>query len=439
MALPGLRKHLSAPGLLKGVRKSFEGIPEHRKGRGQISLTDALMSGLAVFGLKYPSLLKFDEARKEEVVRSNLKTLYGVEQAPCDTQLRTLLDPVNPSDLLPAFREVHRSLQRGKALEAYKYLEGHYLLSIDGTGQFASSRINCPECCVKQASNGETQYYHQLLGAVLVHPEIKTVLPLMVEAIKRADGDTKNDCERNAAKRLLEEIRRAYPKLKLIVIQDSLAATGPHIERLKALDMRYILMVKEGDHEALFEQVQEKLQAGECEEIDGRDAQGVEYGYRFVNDLGLNKSRPDIRVNFLEYWEIKDNRQSLFCWVTDIVLTRNNLEQVMRGGRARWKIENETFNTLKNQGYRLEHNYGHGRQHLSTVLAFLMMLAFLIDQSQELSCRLFQGARQKFRSRTSLWEKLRNLFSSYYIRDWKTLWGAIITGHKPSDLQPQAP
>jgi hypothetical protein len=108
----------------------------------------------------------------------------------------------------------------------------------------------------------------------------------------------------------------------------------------------------------------------------------------------------------------------------------------MKGGRARWKIENETFNTLKNQGYHLEHNYGHGQQHLATVFAYLTLLAFLIDQVQELGCRLFQAARGRFRTRRALWERLRNLFTSYYIADWATLWEAIRSGHQAQLLVP---
>lgn len=198
-----LRKHLSAPGLLQAVRQSVETIPEHRQRQPEIPLADALMSGLALFSLKYPSLLKFDEAyADEQTLRHNLKSLYGVERAPCDTQLRTILDPVAPEQLRGAFRAVHTQLQRGKGLEAYEYWDGHYLLSIDGTGHYASSTVSCPECCEK-TTGGKTCYYHQLLAAVIVHPQLKTVLPLMPEAITRQDGKTKNDCERNATKRLL--------------------------------------------------------------------------------------------------------------------------------------------------------------------------------------------------------------------------------------------
>ena len=432
---PHLRQHLSAPGLLKTIRQGFAKIGDHRREASPIGLSDALMSGLAVFGLKYPSLLKFDEARSEAVIRSNLQSLYGVKQAPCDTQLRTILDAVDPGQLRPAFRKVHRHLQRHKALEGYRFLDGHYLVSIDGTGQFASSAISCPECCVKNTRSGQC-YYHQLLAAVLVHPDLPTVLPLAPEAITRQDGRTKNDCERNAAKRLLEQVRKDHPQLKLIVVEDALAGNGPHLELLQGLNLRYIIGVKEGDHQALFEAVQAKFEAGECQEWEFTDQHGVEHGYRFVNDLPLNKTYPELRVNFLEYWQIAGDYQQLFSWITDFELTQHNVEPISRGGRARWKVENETFNTLKNQGYHLEHNYGHGQQHLATVFAFLMMLAFLVDQVQEHSCRLFQAARGRFRSRTSLWERLRMLFTGFYIPDWKTLWDAIRFGHEATVLQP---
>ena len=379
-----------------------------------------------MFGLKYPSLLQFDQAYSAEAtLRHNLRTLYGVEHAPCDSQLRTIADPVEPGLLRPAFRAVHREVQRGKLLEAYEYLDGYYLLSVDGTGYYASSAIGCPECCVKNAGQANERYYHQLLAAVIVHPHLKTVLPLMPEAITRQDGATKNDCERNAAKRLLRMLREDFPKLKLIVVEDSLASNGPHIELLQSLDLRYILGVKPGDHQALFEHVQQHLCAGQCQEWEYTDEHGVEHGYRWINGVSLNESHPELKVNFLEYWEIKNGQETIWSWVTDLPLSAETVKAVMRGGRTRWKVENETFNTLKNQGYHLEHNYGHGQQHLSTVFATLMILAFLVDQVQELGCRLFQAARARFRSRISLWEKLRAVFTHFCIPDWGTLWRSI--------------
>jgi hypothetical protein len=243
---------------------------------------------------------------------------------------------VAPEHLRPAFRAVHRELQRHKALEAYRYLDGYYLVSVDGTGQFASSAISCPQCCVKK-SQGQESYYHQLLGAVLVHPALRTVLPLAAEPITRQDGASKNDCERNAAKRLLQQLRQDYPSLKILVVEDSLSANGPHLELLKELDLRYLIGVKPGDHEALFEAVQVRLRAGQCQEIELTDARGVARGYRLVNDLPLNQAHPKLRVNYLEYWEVEGDEERIWSWITDLWLTRDNVEPLMRGGRARLK------------------------------------------------------------------------------------------------------
>jgi hypothetical protein len=312
---------------------------------------------------------------------------------------------------------------------------------MDGTGQFASSLISCPECCSKEKRNGEVCYYHQLLGAVIVHPDRSNVFPFAPEAIIKEDGKTKNDCERNAAKRLLARIRNTHPKLPLIVVQDALFATGPHIKLLKSLGMRFIIVVKEGDHPTLFETIREKYDNDEMQGYSYYDEKKkATFVLRFVSDVQLNKSHPDLLVNYLEHTEVVDGEERiLFTWITDLELTEENCHEVMRGGRARWKVENETFNTLKTQGYHLEHNYGHGKQHLSTVFALLMMLAFFIDQIQESSCRLFQQARRRFRSRTSLWDRMRTLFTSYYIDDWMLFWQAIIRGHKASKLCPDDP
>ena len=125
-------------------------------------------------------------------------------------------------------------------------------------------------------------------------------------------------------------------------------------------------------------------------------------------------------------------------WVTDIKLTKDNVFKIMRAGRSRWKVENEVFNTLKHQGYNFEHNYGHGKTHLATVFAMLMMLAFLIDQVQESCCELFQQARQSFRTKIYLWKKMAALFLSYIIRDWEIFYVSIINGHNIFHLEPDS-
>jgi len=429
MAKKAFRQSLSIPGLLQETRLCFENIPD-KKSNCSIPLVDHLMSGMAVFGLKYPSLLQFDQDQNDEIIRANLQTLYGIDKAPCDTYFRERLDEVDPKYLRTAYKSLLAKLQRGKGLEGFSYLDDHYLLSIDGTGFFSSSKVHCEHCCEKHHRNGKITYYHQILGAVLVHPDCKEVFPLAPEPISKQDGDRKNDCERNAAKRLLKDIRREHPHMKLIVIEDALASNAPHIRLLQSLKCKYILGAKSSDHKFLFAWVEASLNTAHYEYTD---EQGVLHRFRYLNKAPLNHANADLSVNFIEYWEIKPSGKTQhFSWVTDIPVNEDNLMQLMRGGRARWKIENETFNTLKNQGYHFEHNFGHGNQHLSTVMAYLMMLAFLVDQIQQRCCGLFNRAVKEAKSRTRFWRKLRGLFDHYLIPDWESLYKGIADGLKPT-------
>jgi len=426
---PKGRKHLSADALFGLVRSGFATIPDDRRSDTDISLTDALMSAFAMFSLKSPSLLAFDKERAE----GNLGTVYGIQHVPCDTHMRERLDPVWPESLRPSFQNVFRHLQRGKALEAMVFLEGHYLLALDGTGYFSSKTIHCASCLHKVHRNGSLTYSHQMLGAALIHPDVRAVIPLMPEPIVQQDGTTKNDCERNAAKRFIAKLRQDHPHLQFIVTEDSLSSNAPHIETLHDYGCHYILGVKEGDHAYLFQQVQAAEQAGRITYYERQDrAAGVGHRFRFVNDVPLNASRADVRVNFIEYWEIGDDKVQHFSWVTDLRVSKRNVYQLMRGGRARWKIENETFNTLKNQGDNFEHNYGHGEQNLSVVFATMMMLAFLVDQVQQLCCALFRAVWAKLGSKRLLWERMRALFYDYRLESMRELLEALLYGFEKS-------
>jgi hypothetical protein len=123
MVAPQARKHLSADALLGLLRSGFAALADHRSGHPDIALTDALMSAFALFSLKSPSLLAFDQERTE----GNLQRVYGIERVPCDTTMREILDPIEPECLRPLFTHVFRALQRGKALEDMVFVEGHYL------------------------------------------------------------------------------------------------------------------------------------------------------------------------------------------------------------------------------------------------------------------------------------------------------------------------
>ena len=425
MASLSFRKHLSITGLLDTVYREFSKIPDTRTFSRElkIPLIDHLMAGLAVFGLKCPSLLDFDKKRSDDVIAQNLRDLYRVNTPPSDTYLRERLDQVDPNNLRSAFKKVFASFQRGKGLEEFEFLNGYVLISGDGTGHFSSSNVSCPYCCKKEQSNGMT-YYHQMFGVCVVHPDKKNVIPLCPEAILNQDGHTKNDCERNACKRFLENFRREHPHLKAILLEDALSSTAPHIRMIEDFDLLYILGAKPGDHQFLFEQL-ETNEETTYYEVSTDD--GYLHQFRYLNGASLNKSNQDVRVNILEYRQTDSKGKELnFSWVTNILLSEANVAKIAKAGRTRWKVENETFNTLKNLGYNFEHNYGHGKKYLATVLCLLMMLAFLIDQVQEICCSLFQRCRKFARTYYNLWASMRTLFQYVRLASWESFYLMIL-------------
>jgi hypothetical protein len=419
------RKHLSADALFGLVRRGFATIPDARLSDTDIALTDALMSAFAMFSLTSSSLLAFDKERAE----GNLETIDGLERVPCDTHMRERLDTVSPELLRPLFKSVFRQVQRGKALEALAFLDGHSLFALDGTGYFSSKTMHCTSCLHKVHRNGSTTSSHQMLGAAIVHPDVREVIPLMSEPIMKHDGTDKNDGERNAAKRFIATLRQDHPHLQFIVTEDSLSSNAPHLETLHAHGLHDILGVKEGDHASLFNQVQAAEHAGHVTSSERHDrAAGLVHRFRFVNDMPLNASNTDVQVNGMEYWEIGDGKVQHCSWVTDVRVNTRNVYRLMRGGRARWKIENETCNTLKNQGDNFEHNDGHGMKNLSVVFATIMMLAFLVDQVPQHCCALFRAVWRKLGSKRLLWERLRAFFSTYRLDSMRELFAALLYG-----------
>lgn len=409
------------------VYNSFSKIKDTAKRVRPISLVDNLMSGFAVFNLKYPSLLQFDRHHAtEEVARHNLQSMFGINNIPCDTQMRERLDEVAPIELRKTFKNLFAQCQRSNRLELFKYYDDRYLMPLDGTGYFQSTQVHCENCCEKKHRDGSISYYHQMLSGAIVHPDLKVVLPFAPEPIMKSDGATKNDCERCSAERFLTHLKREHPHLRLIITGDGLFSNGPFIKRLKQDGHSFILVAKPGDHKALFEEFHE-LDKSSYEMKQGK----VTHHFQWVNKLAINDSHPDCTVNVLAYWEERANgKRQQWVWVTDFKLSEKNVYQIMKGGRARHKIENETFNTLKNQGYQFEHNFGHGNQHLSTVFAYLMMLAFFVDQLQQLGCKAFTKALARLQTKKDLWERKRALFFDFFIDSLEDYWNALANGHR---------
>lgn len=437
--IPRTKRYLNADYLIKTLKRRFEDVADKRRAASvTYPMADTLIAAFAMFSLKEPSLLSFEEREDE----SSIKRLYGLKKIPSDSTMREILDGIDIEPLNQAFADIFYELQRAGELKRWVFDRGHYLMAIDGTGYFCSTKISCPQCLEKKASNGTVQYHHQAVAAVLTHPETGEVIPIAIEPIVKQDGETKNDCERNATKRLLKRVRALHPKLKIIVVEDGLASNAPHIADLQAVNMHFLLGAKPGDHAHLFDQVVEALDRSEVETVHVTSVSGrrlVKGETQLIKNLSLNKSNEDVRVNFLQHYEFDEKSGEVskrFSWVSDMEITQADMLLYQRGGRSRWRIENETFNTLKNQGYEYDHNFGHGKQNLSTVLMLLMFLAFLVDQIQQACCPLFQAVLEKLKTRRKLWDHLRSHVRHFDFDSFADLWAVVLTGAAKNQRPP---
>ncbi|MDO9055078.1 MAG: transposase family protein [Sulfuricurvum sp.] len=415
-----VKKHLSFAALLATMAECFGQIQDPRQ-QGKVGhcLHDVLMSGFAMMFFQDPSLLAFQKRLQESAQQNNLSKVFGVTTIPKDTQMRDVIDMLPTVALDNIFPDFLNRLQRGRQLDQYRFLNDKYLIPIDGTEYFSSEKISCPYCLETKPAKGSMRYHHQILQAVIVHPDMRQVIPLFPEPIQNSDGYTKQDCETNAGKRIVEKIRKAHPKLAIIITGDDLYSKQPFIDALKANGMSYILVAKPTDHKILFEWVDEIIGMAEAEHLELTDNKGKRHKYQWINGVPLNGSRNADHVNFFQYSIIDKKGKTTYrnSWVTDLVVSRENIQQLVKGGRARWKIENETFNTLKNQGYHIEHNYGHGKQYLSMNFFVLNLLAFFVHQILELCELSYQLCRTKFSSRKEFWNQLRCTFRIILFRD----------------------
>ena len=418
-----IKKHLSFSAMRKVLSALFEKIDDPRqKGKVDYSLHDCLMSALAMMFFQDPSVLSFQRRMQDRLQDSNLKAMFAVKNIPSDSALRQTLDNVSTEAILPAFPSLLQRLQRGKQLDAYKLESGHHLIALDGSQYFSSEKIHCPSCLTYKGAKRSTRYSHQILQAVMLNPHMRQVIPLAPEPVANTDGTTKQDCEINAGKRIVGKIRLTHPKLKMVITADGLYSKQPFIDGLKDARMSFILVAKPTDHQLLFQWVDEIDGLGQSGRLQFSDDKGRRHVYRWVNHVPLNGSRNADPVNFFEYWLHVGQKVTYHnSWVTDLDVSKANVVELVKAGRARWKIENETFNTLKNQGYHIEHNFGHGQRYLSNTFLVLNLLAFFIHQILELCDRGYQYCRSKFSSRKEYWNNLRTGIRLMLFRDFEHL------------------
>jgi hypothetical protein len=378
-------------------------------------------TGLLVFLLKLGSRRQIRFELDSPVALENLNRLAGCRQdrVPHGDTLNYFVRRLVPDQLHGLRRRMVNRLIRMKALDGGR-LRGHFPVVIDGTGQRYFRRRHCPHC-LERTVGGQTQYFHHVLEAKLVTPE-GLAISIGTEFIENADPKaTKEDCEKKAFARLAPRLHSDFPQLRLCLLLDALYANGPVFDLCSRYHWKYIITFKEGGLPALWTEYEALRDLQPENRRTETPAKGVRQTFAWVSDLPYTDTEGrSFHLGALQCQEEGPKGDGFFAWLTNFPVEPNTVTTLAnRGGRLRWKIENEGFNIQKNGGFDLEHAYGTGPWAIKNFY-LLMQLAHLVLQLVERGNLLVDRCETLFGSLRALARRLAESLRNHLI-DAQTL------------------
>lgn len=415
--------------LVREFQETLTHLPDKRTGKNsQYSIKDAVLGAFGVFFTQSPSFLAYQRDLQRRKGRSNAQTLFKLEQIPSDNQIRNLLDPIAPDHLAGLFTTIFKRFGQSQRRTEFQVLEERWLISLDGTQHFSSTRIHCDNCHQTQQQDGTVRYSHHLLSPVVVHPDHNQVLSLPPEFMQPQPDHDRQDCERAAAKRWLKQYGSEFKDEPVTLLGDDLYANQPMCQVALKHHFDFIFVCKPTSHTHLYEWVAglDALDEGLATVTDRRwNGRFHEiWTYRYENQVPLRADQEPLLVNWGQLTITHaDTNEQLYrtAFVTNHRLTDDTIANIIRAGRARWKVENEHNNVLKTKGYHLEHNFGHGQQHLANFLVSLNLLAFLFHTLFDLFDVQYRHIRQELGTRQTFFNDIRALTRYFIFDSWQAL------------------
>lgn len=414
-------------------RETLRGLPDNRTGANtSYTIEDAALSAFSVFFTQSPSFLAFQKSMQQSKGKNNAHSLFGVLNIPSDNQIKNLLDPITPDHLFPVFSYIFNGLNDLGYLDTFRSYNGNLLLALDGVQYFSSKSIHCENCSQKQHRNGSTTYYHTVITPVIAAPDNSKVISLQPEFITPQDGHKKQDCENAAAKRWIQEHSTEYSRFGFTILGDDLYCKQPLCKLMLEKGFDFILVCKPDSHRTLY-QWMEGLNSSDIETLTIKRWTGKRHEidtYRYVNNLPLKDAAEALHVNWCEITTALSDGKVIYknAFATNFEINKGNVEEIVSNGRARWKVENENNNVLKNRGYHLGHNFGHGDKHLSSLLVTFNLLAFLFHTFLEQVDKKYKLIRDNLPARQTFFDDIRALTRYMYFANWEVLLDFMIRG-----------
>ena len=425
---PKLFPASSYTSLIKQIRSVFEDFHDSRRKSNatKFSMGDAALSAFSVFFTQSPSFLDWQIRMQQAKGENNANSIFGVHLIPSDAQIRNLLDPIPPETLFPVITDIGDTLFDQGHLNSFYSIGDTFLVALDGTDFFSSEKISCPCCSQFKQKNGNTLYRHIAVTPVIVAPGQEKVIPLPPQFVQPQDGLNKQDCELAAAGRWLNQWGTHYAARGMTVLGDDLYCHQPFCQQVLALNAHFLFVCKPDSHSTLYEWVSDLTRNGKINTVTVSRRIGKKYyidTYRYVSHLPLINSDDALLVNWCELITTDLNDKVIYrsAWATSHVIDANNVIEVVKAARARWKIENENNNTLKTKGYHFEHNFGHGKTHLANLLATMILLAFLLHTTLDWLDERYRAVRRLLPSRRTFFEHVRTLLQYLSFDSWDHL------------------
>jgi hypothetical protein len=418
------------------LHQRLEQLPDHRKAgpNTQYRIHDAALGAFGIFFTQSPSFLDYQRTLQQNKGQNNAHTLLGVEQIPCDNQVRKLLDPLAPSQLDPVFVAVFERLEQHRMLAHFRVLGDQLLVAMDGTNYFSSKTLHCQNCVTRQLTNGQTLYYHTAITPVIVCPGQAQVIALPPEYIMPQDGHATQDCERAAGTRWIRKHAEDVAPHGVTILGDDLYSNQPFCALVLQHRFNFILTCKPDSHATLYErlafwQANDGMTEREVRPWNGRFTAVTRM--RYINDVRLRGGDDALPVNWCEITVVNAKTgEQLYhnSCITNHRLHDDNVMDIAQASRGRWKIENENNNVLKTKGYHVEHNFGHGKQYLAAFLLSLNLRAFLFHTVLEWSDAKYALLRQVLARRQAFFQDIQALMRYMVFDSWQHLMDFMIRG-----------
>lgn len=420
-----MRQELSLDTFIQRLKSKK--LTDKRTGQNaQYDVNDAAQAAFAIFFMQSGSFLAGQRHLRQAKGKGNAETVFKMERIPTDTHIRNLLDPVSPYELSDEFPFLLGQLADSGYLSQWHVLDRRLAFSLDGVYYFCSKKISCANCQKQEHEHG-TVYLHSAITPVVVAPGQPHVLPYVPEFITPQDGTEKQDCEINAAKRWVEREATVLRQHRAILLGDDLYSRQPLCEKVLSSGLDFIFVCHRESHPALYNIVDAIANLGRLACFSQRrwnGRHGEIWTYRFLNNPPLRAGEDALSVNWCDLQIVHEETCEILYrneWVTSLQLEQENVAEIVACGRARWKSENENNNVLKNHGYHIDHNFGHGKEHLATTLLTLNLLAFFMHTIAQVADLIYQQIRRALGARRTFFNDVEALLRYLIFPDWSSV------------------